>query len=795
MIRNYFKIALRNLWKHKLFSFINIFGLAAGIMVCLVALTHIKGAYDYDDFHPNRERIYRVLTDVTDQGNNRSLFASSPIPLAGELKSGYDFVESTARVIRHYGEIDVSHKRFNNLLLRAVDPSFFSIFGFKLRQGQYATEPKTAVLSPKTAERLFGKASPIGQTLQHSSLGAFTVVGVVDDAFNQSHLRFDLLVAMPPASFTEQSANDWRDYRTAYTYVLLKPGTPADLLQKAVTSVSNRVTQGLQLHPANRPNEGDKDYTFLTQALTNFSPARQQLYNGTHEPDRIALTIEMGVCLLTLLLAGFNYVNLTLARSLSRAREVGIRKVVGALRWQLMGQFMAESLILSLFSLGLSYAMLQIVKPMAAIQQWFIGGVREDGRLWLIFIAFSLFTGLVAGLIPARVLSGFQPAMVLRSQTGLRVLRGISLRKSLIVIQFALTLTAVILLVTMTRQQRYMANADYGFRRDGVLNIPLHDVPVQRLANELAKISGVEGVSPLSIMLGDHGGDGAIVRRQRSADDSSASFVIAADAGFVPTMQLTLAAGQNLPQTHTDSASRLVLINEEAVRKFGLDDARAAVGQTIWLNNNEEVQVAGVLKDFQYTTFAWSIKPLIVRYSPDRFRYVNVAVARGSEENVLAATRQIWKQLHRYGSFDGQWYDTYLEDRHGHYEDLHVLLLLIGLALSIACLGLLGMVIYTTETRIKEIGIRKVMGAQVSQISWLLSWDFVRLLIIAGVIALPSGYFIGNFFIRNFAYHVDIGFETLGLCFGLMLIIGSLTIGIKTYRAAQANPADSLRSE
>ncbi len=788
MFRNYVKIALRNLWKHKLFSFINVFGLASGLTVCMLAIAHIKGALDYDTFHPNRDRTYRIITDVVGLDNDPAPFATSPMPLGALLKQQYGFVEEATRVVRTTIEFMGNHKRLSTVSC-AVDPGFFRIFGFTLAKGQPATEPNTVVLTPETARKFFGTADPIGQTLENGELGVFTVTGVLAEPPVKSHLVFDLLFSLgtpyPPKH--RAAFEDWQQYQTGYTYVLLKPGTTAGTLEKVLPTVLGRVTRGWRFTAI-------KGYSFRTQRLTHLSPARRELMYSTHEPNISGLLAELGVGLVTLLLAGFNYVNLTLARSLSRAREVGIRKVAGAVRWQLLGQFMAESVVLSLLAFGLACGMLELVKPMTFVQQWLVGGVRWDWTIWAVFVVFSVMAGMLAGVFPARVLSGFEPAKVLRSHTGLRIIRGLSLRKSLIVAQFTISLVAMIALLTMIRQMDYMATGDYGFRRERILNLPINDVPAQRFINEMSRLAGVERVSATSGLFGSHG-DWQSVKRSRSGPDSAQAFAWSVDHQFLPTMGLTLLAGQNLPATAADSSGRWVVLNEEAVKAFRLGTPHEAVGQSLWLNDGTDVLVAGVVSNFRFTSFAWSVKPLLLRSEPDQYRYVNVSVAAGAEEAVLTDVKRVWKQLSPYEPFAGQWYDDFLQERHTHSDDTNFMGLLIGLAFSIACLGLLGMVTYTTQTRVKEIGVRKVMGAEVSQLVWLLSRDFVILLIIAAAVALPLGYMAGYAFLFAFAYHVSIGFETLGLCVGVLLLLGSLTIGLRTYLAAQTNPVNSLRTE
>jgi len=787
MFRNYFKIAVRNIWKHKLFSIINIFGLASGLMVCMLAIAHIKGAFDYDNFHPNRNRIYRIITDVTGKDNDKITYATSPMPLAETLKGDYNFVEETARVVRTYGDV-LGNTRRLNMLTFAVDPSFFQVFNYPIAQGRPALESGTAVITQATAEKFFGKMNPVGKVLEQEGISPVIITGVLAKSPSLSHLKFDILLSLTAQDITKLSGKDqdWRAYNHAYTYLLIKDGIASKQLQNILPDIAKRATKGLLLNQI-------KGYNFRIQALPAISPSWEEMVNSTYEPQITGLLVEMCVGLVTLLMAAFNYINLTLARSMSRAREVGIRKTSGALRWQLIGQFMAESTVLSLLSLGMAYMMLEVVRPMAFVQQWLIGGVTWDWKLWMIFVIFSIAAGLLAGLVPARILSRFQPAEVLRSRTGLRVISGISLRKTLIVLQFTISLIAMIALVTMIRQQLYMATADYGFQTKNVLNIPLNDIPYERLANQIDKLAGVENVSGTSELFGSHGGDTRIIRKNNT--DSAMAFTFSVTDKFVSTMGLTLVAGKNLPEAPAGTKSRLILMNEEAVKKFKLGDNKDAVGKLLWLNDSTEVQIAGVVKDFRFTSFNWSVKPLLLVQESSELRYLNVAINSKKPEAVLAGIKQIWKKAKPYEPFDGQWYDDFLYKRHAHSEDINFMGLLLGLSFSIACLGLLGMVTYNTQTRIKEVGIRKVMGAEVQQIIWLLSKDFAKLLLIAGAIALPLGYMAGYAFLFNFAYHVSIGAETLGLCFGVLFLLGGLIISTRTYRAAMANPVEALSND
>ena len=798
MLTNYLKIAWRNLTKHKLFSFINIFGLATGLTVCLLAIMQIKNAFDHDRFHPHADRTYRILTDAgltLERSGETMALASSPLPLGELLQRDYSIVERVTRV--YY--LPKTNWTLNNRTLTArgafVDPGFYQVFGFRLAAGQPAIAPYTVVLTPTAAQRFFGRQNPLGKTITLERGSQFRVTGVLAP-IQKSHIRFELLTSMASVPQMERSrelsanATNWTNAWAAYTYVLLKPGVSQATLNRILLAVAKRVAQ----------IGGPKaQYGFRTQPLTAISPGRERLANMTGEPVVPQLLAMGGLALAVLLLAGFNYVNLTLARSLSRGREVGVRKVVGAQRWQVELQFITESVVLVLLALVLAAGMWQLIKPLRIVQE-VSDQVSWDLELIVWCVGFSLLVGLLAGGVPARVLSGLAPAQTLKNQVSQRLLTGLTWRKALTVIQFAASLTAMIFMAVLFRQSRFMATTDFGFRRDQILNVPLSGQSYRPLSSELARQVGVERVAATSSIMGHHA-DLNWVRRRRQGDSlQTATFSV--DTNFIPTMGLTLVAGQNLPIPSVDSASavnqtagKFVVVNETAVRALGLSNVHQAVGQTVWLNDSTEVRVAGVVKDFHFMSFKFKLMPLLLQYAPDQFRMLQVQVAEGQQARVLPVLNTVWQRFHPHEPFQAAWFDQELYDQHFHREDQLFLGLLTGMALTIACLGLLGIVTYTTETRTKEIGIRKVMGATASQVAWLLSWSFVKLLLLAATIALPIGYWLSGSFLQQYAYHIDIGFVTLGVCLGALLIIGGLTIGSQSVKAALTNPAKSLRSE
>lgn len=794
MIKSYFKIAVRSLWKHKLFSFINIFGLAAGMLVCILALLDYDKAFEYDTFHPFPDRTYRIITDITGKENQREAWASTPYPVAEQLQHNYNFVENIVHVVP---ERTAGYEAAGKTLAAPsffADASFFKIFGFHLINGTFRDEPHTAAITAVTAERFFGSIDVIGKILHHKDWGDFLITGIVETPVQKSHLSFDVLASASTIPLLEKKAvvnterSSWTNPMATYTYILLKPGYNKVSLDAAIQQISKQSTAAID------PKSNYKSVSYRSQPLAEINPSKEDLYNFPGGTTYGKLLVEMGIGLLTLLLAGFNYVNLTLARSLSRSKEVGVRKVIGASRKQVFIQFIVESLVIAFLALFLSCIMLQLLSPMEMIQQ-VLQDSNWDTHFWITLLLFTAVTGLLAGSIPARILSALKPAMVIKGQKALTVMRGITLRKILVVAQFAISLTGIIFMLVSYQQQDFMATGEYGFQKENILNIDLYGTDQEKLANEIKKIPGVETTTAASYTLGTNGGNSVnIFRNERNV--STKAEILSADDQFITVMNLPLVAGVNLMQAKDDAAIKTVLINQQAVSGLHFKNEQEAVGQLIWMNDSSQVRIAGVVKDFHSMSMFFPIFPLIIFYQPANFSVLQVKTNPGvNADLVKAEIEKAWKKLNPYQTFSAQWFDKALYERHSHTGDQLVLVFLCGMVLSIACLGLLGMVTYSSEIRTREVGVRKIMGAGVWQLLLSLSKDFVLLLLIAGLIAVPAGYIASSFFLYNFAYHVTIGAGTLCAGFLAMLLIGGITIAGQTWRIATHNPVNSLRAE
>lgn len=787
MIRNYLKIAFRNLWKNKLFSFINIMGLGLAIPFALLSLLQLQSSFEFDNFHPNSDRIYRIITDEKTTDGGTIKYASSPFLLADNLKNNYACVEKATKVVRDFSwELN---NRLKTLQVNTIyiEPTFFEIFGFRLEKGSLPIEPNSLVLSHEMAEKFFGDINPVGKTLSHPTYGEFKITGVLKPFKKQTQFRSDVMISMATYQNIHKDATNaqsWAAYNT-HTFVRLQANTQPQSLDLAINDIAKK--SNLNLVSAKKTN------LFHKQALKDISPSMEHLRNNPYVEDWLDISFNFAIPLMILLLAGFNYTNLTLARSLSRAREVGVRKVMGAIRGQLVMQFICEAVIIAFFALLIGVVILELMKQFIHVQ-WVTWEVENQAIIWFIFIGFALFLGILAGALPAWILSSFQPVNVLKGTLSPASFGKIGFRKSLTVIQFVVTMAFVFWIGHFYNQFDYMATENENFNRKGIFNISLADKNYQRLINDISKNKNVEQIGLTSLPFGAMPAQSAL--KANKNDQNVPTYYYSADRNFIENMSLKLLAGQNLPDTKSDSASSFVLLNEKAIQTLRLGSPKEAIGKTIILNNTAELQVVGIVQNFCHFHYQFEEQPLVFQYNPAHFQLLSVKTTENlSQDDFLAEIKTIWKKHYPYQQIVYSWYQQELYDRYYPAEDMKMMGMASIVILVIAIMGLLGMVTYSTEKRIKEIGIRKVMGASVWAIVKILSWSFMKLLLIAGLIALPIGYVSGLVILKVFTFHASINIGLMGAFFALILIIAIGTISYQAIKAALLNPVKSLKTE
>ena len=803
MIKNYIIIALRNIWSNKTFSFINAVGLSVSMSLGLLIILIVKEQYSYDNFHKESDRIYRIDTKALRVNGGSENYATAPMPVAAALVEGYSFTDEVVRLNRNLrGDIV-----FENVTVPVeglfADPSFFNVFNFKLEKGNPSTalsSPDGLVLTQQAAKKIFGNTDPIGKMVELKGYGNFTITGVLEKFPGKTHLEFELLgsaTALPGLEKQKKvssSLNSWTNYYACHIFVKLKEGKKPGDVEAALNLISQKNYAPLQLETR------DKGYKFFLQPLGEISPGMILSNNMGRALPEVVLIFLGILATVIIVMAGLNYTSLMIAKSLKRAREIGVRKVMGASRWQVFIQFIGESVVFALLALVFSYLILQFLKYsflQLNITQSFSLDLNEDTTLYLYFVLFAVTIGIIAGLLPAAYLSGFRPVQVLKNAIGKKAGSKITFRKALLVVQFTLSLIFIVCVLFISRQVNFMLSANYGVNEKDIINLRLQGNDYKKITNEISSISGVKRVGMVSHSLGTSQDRSSDYKRNPS-DEPFEMRDFCADNNYLQNIGVKLVAGRVFRTGLSEEEESEVILNEKALKSFGFNNANAALNQTIYTDDTVQLQVVGVVKDFHFRTMEYAIGPLAFRYRPRSFNLMSIAVDPGAIQQVSASLEPTWKKMDpvhpiQYKLMEADIDDTYRDS--GYLDIVKIIGYISFLAITLACLGMLGMVMYSTQLKIKEVGVRKVLGASVKDVTIQLSRSFAILLAISVVIGLPIGYFLGNFFLQNFSTRISNTFLLAVVAVLIMSVLGLITICSQTIKAAIANPVKSLRTE
>jgi putative ABC transport system permease protein len=804
MLRNYLFVALRNVRRHAAFSLLNIVGLSISMAVGLILILFINQAASQDEFHENADRLVRVYSDFKASFNrSNALYGSSPANLSDLLESDVPGIERAAKMRRGFRGTLVYEG--SGLALNGfwADPAFFELFSFELSAGDKATallNPGSLVLSPSEALKFFGSEDPIGKVMSVADGRDYTVTGVLasddyDTIIPLSVIASYSTLESDPA--TLEMLDLWTSsIYSSITFALLEEGADLDVIQQRVSGL-------IPAHFAERDNNILVDLRVQPVANISLGPMMGNEI-GTSVPSVVAWFLA-SLALMILMTAGFNYVGLTVSRSLQRAKEVGVRKVFGAAKSNILSQFFVETIVVSLISVAIAVLLLQWMVP-AFNNFSFVSqtGMLLDinytsGSLYVIIAGFTLFMALIAGLYPALFLSRFQPAEAMKGSTDLSRSGGSKLRKTLVVVQFSMSLIFLVITVTMIRQANYLQEADYGIETSNVVNVRLFDVPYTRFRDQIRSSSAIEMVSGISLIPAMGSRSDVWVSVPGATDEENVKgYQFAVDENLVQNFGLTMLAGRNLTEEMDFAATNKVLVNEVLLQKLQLGTPEESIGQSFIMGDSTRVEIAGVVQDFQSDDLSEAIAPNIFTYNINGLRWANVRVVAGKEEEGIEAIKAAWKEIGYARQVAFESYESQLQNSFilGILRDMYRLIGFIALlTVIIACLGLVGIASFNVERRTKEISIRKVLGAEVSSILTLLSKEFLWLIGIATVISLPIAYIGSNMWLQTFANRIDFGFGMM--LFGLVsiTIIALLTIGSQSLRAALANPIDHLHDE
>lgn len=795
MFRNYLTVAWRSLLKHRLFSFINIAGLSMSMAVCMMIMVRTIDFFSYDTFHPNLSQSYRILSRINSAGGDSWRLASTPLPLTDVLAANDQAIAASTSLYPAINTTILGGLEELPLKGAFTQPSFFNVFGFSLQHGNAQTvlnHPYSIVLSSRMAAKVFGDLNPIGKTVTLKNLGEFLVTGVLNEPSGKSHFEFDAYVSWSTVGPLEQLGRlskkslTWDSFEYGYTYVTRHPHATEAALNSILNNISRTIT---------KESTAEGSYAFELQPLASVTPGWEYINNDIARGGSWGKIIaEVSIAFIILISATFNYTNLSIARSLSRTREVGIRKLAGARRGQIFAQYIVEAIVIAFGALCFAQVMLEFIleyKPFNDGYE-FIPSLAMNWKVMSCFILFALFVGVLAGSLPAWILSSFRPVKMLQNVGAQRIMGALTLRKALLVFQFSLSLLVMIFLSTFYRQFSFLASGENGFQKDNCISIHINPKDHAAIKTALNERTTIQHVAAVSQSFGTR----AISELQLGLPDQQKVKVTnyAGDVGVVSVFRLTLAAGSNFSEAAEQRGDQ-VLINEAAVKALGLKTNSEAIGKYLQANDSVNLHVAGVLKDFYHEGLGNAIRPMVIQCNPERYALVTMRVHESKASAAVKDLEAIWKNIYPQHPFVYRWLDRTLEESYSQRATVSLLGFLAFTTLSIAALGLLGLVVYTVETRRKEISIRRVVGAHVASVIALLSKGYLMLLVIAGCIALPLGYVLSKLFLTNFANQVTLGVGSLLVCFGLLLCLGILLIVPQTYRASIQNPAENLRND
>jgi len=803
MIKNYIKTAWRNLIRNKSYTAINIVGLAVGIAACLLIFLVIHFETSFDNFHKKKDQIYRIVTvSKTPDGNDYG--TGVPWPVTPALRVDYPQL-LVASIFENGGQISVLNndaqtvKKFSEDKVYFIEPQFFEIFDYAWLAGDKKTalnEPNTAVLTQDVAEKYFGNwKDAIGKTIKYENKNLLKITGILKNMPANTDMDLKVVISNETIKNTNIKGNlkDWVSiYSSHYCFVVLPSNMPIVLF-------NNDLAAFVKKHkPAEYAKQG-----MAVQPLTEMHyDDRLGVFNGsTFSKDLIRILSLVGLFLL--IIACVNFINLATAQAVNRSKEVGIRKVLGSNRPQLIFQFINETFIITITAVVLAIIISEIalssVNQLLAIK--LEGSFLLDGTVLIFLGGVIIGVTFLAGFYPAMVLSGFSPITALKNKIAASSTSGISLRRGLVVFQFCIAQILVIGTLIIISQMDYFRNASLGFDKEAVITVPIPNdsishLKIKAIGNQLLQQPGIKDVSFSFTSPSDNNGWGSDFKYNNSPKktDFGASLKWA-DAEYFKLYNLKFVAGG--PYLNSDSLNGYV-VNEALLKKLGVNDPKSAIGKYInlWDDKKRIRRITGVVKDFNISSLSQAIPPVLMGSWKDVYQTINIKLKGNNLKQTLSSVEKLWNGTFPEYVYSYQFLDEKISLFYQQQDQLSALCkIFAGIAIFISCLGLYGLISFMAVQRTKEVGIRKTLGASVSHIVYLFSKEFTFLILIAFAISAPVGWYLMNKWLQAFAYKISIGPGIFILAIAASVIIAWLTVGYKAIRAALANPVISLRSE
>ena len=803
MIGSYVKTSGRNIMRNKLFSFINILGLAVSMSVGLLLIAFVLDLRSYDRFHKNGERIYRITNILTSNNEENGKFASTSIKTGKLIREKVTGIEEVTIMRNDFsGDAKVGD---NILPIKGfwAEPSLFRIFTFPMVEGNPETalkDPYSVVLTETAARKLFGNQAALGKAIRIDTL-VYQVTGIMKDVPFFSHISFEALVSLSTAEQTNKGDKHFASWTNMWSNsVYIMPSVNANMT--AIRSQLNALAKEENLAEENTKIQLEllPLYNIVVGESLRQSEGGPG-FTGPHMPP-IVLWILGGLAFIVILSACFNYTNLSIARAMRRIKEIGLRKTIGAGKGQVRLQFLAEAVMISLAALLFSFLLFLVLRPMLinmAPEMQRMVKLDLTPSMVAAFIVFSVTVGVIAGFLPAIFFSKISPINAFRSISSVKMFKHLTLRRALVVIQYTVTLIFITTTTIGYVQYKNILAFDLGFSTANILNINMLNNKPDALLKELREMPEVTALSRSLITTGVGNAWGGNMKYKDSRD-SALVMTNHVDENYLPLHDYKLVAGGNfIARPTTALAVSEVIVNEQVLKRFniGANNPRKAIGEQITLNGRK-MTIVGVMQDFHYGKVENLIGPVAFTFwTPEDRAIVSVKIQSADMPATVARIESVWKKIDRVHPFTAEFYDEEIKDA---YSEFSTMIKIIGflsfLAISIASMGLFGMVVFTTETRLKEIGIRKVMGANVGNLIYLLSRGFLFLLSVSALIALPATYlFFKTVVLPHFPYHAPVQITELFVGLLAVLLVAFIMIGAQTWKAARSNPVKVLKIE
>jgi putative ABC transport system permease protein len=802
MIKNYIKIALRNMKIHKIYSLINIAGLTVGISCFMMLILYVQYERSFDAFHKNADRVYRIIRKQPGRKfRGREFAAQTPGPLARTLAEEYPEVDQTTKLGLYFSELLFSHenKSFYEKGISA-DKNFFKVFSYPLLRGNSETalaEPASIVLTEKLAEKYFGTEEPLGKTIRLNDEYNAKVTGILKQIPKNSHLQFDYIMSLISLKLIQGDNNyivRWDTPNNFQTYITLHKDTDFREMEKKLPDFVQSYLGNLE-----RNQKGQMEIYFLQPLKSIHLDSRVEDAISVNS-NKTNIYVFAIIASFILLIACINYVNLATARASKRSKEIGIRKVVGAFRHQLIKQFLFESIILTIMAFFAAVLILLFILPVfnSFIDREITIHFLKNPNIILSLIALLGLTAIVSGLYPSVAISSFQPIKILKG-ADYSLSKKSRLRNSLVVIQFCISILLLLGTIVIIKQLNFIRGEEMGFNRENILVAIIRDNGIlERYPSikysflQYPNIIGITKSNDLPITRGSTG-DVIVEGTNAGPGYEFEPYIMYVDHDFLNVFAIDLVAGRNFSTEFTNESIDSVIINETAARMLGWKDP---IGKECRTWPAENGKVIGIVKDFHFHSLYSHIAPLIMTCTPQMGHYLSFKLGSGNVEKTIDFIKKTLKSFGSNRPLEYFFFDDTFDSMYRAEQKLGAAFnYFSALALFIACIGLFGLASYTAETRTKEIGIRKVLGASASKIIFLLSGKFALSILFANIITLPFAYYFSMKWLENFAYKTSIQIWIFLLPAAISFIISFLTVSFQTIKAATANPVDSLRYE